>query len=644
MLVVPARAGAGPSTGNGAVILAAGRRTEPRPSGRRRFLLLPGSALERARLVALCLALLLAVDLVGSIPPASQHHIGPELATIAVGWLSWHWLRTYRRRNAGAVWTLPEGAMLLLIAVLAGPERALGLFYVGICFRALFIDGSIALTWLTYVLAYTGALVLTAYPAATSIAVSQLLTHAGGLGATAGVVYGLATSIRQQEKVMSGLKGMENTEASLAASGTREQLYTAALQAALAVVGGASTTACLNLGAGDEIITVATAGPIDHSFWSTSVPRRVSTLASRIMPTFLKTAPVRLVLDGPSGLEGTMEIASRRRVSAARLDGLAVLAGQTAVALANMRLRDELDLSSVNFRYRSLVLANSDLITVVAEDGIIRYQGPSMMQMLGYVQTEFIGKALTTALLHPDDVTRARTYIADLAASGEPGKPIEWRLRHHDGSWRQVETVGASRLSDPHLHGIILTSRDISDRKGLEQQLLDQAARDPLTDLANRSLFGDQLARALRAGDRSSAGVAVLFLDLDNFKAINDQLGHEAGDSVLREVAERLRHCLRLGDLAARLGGDEFAVMLNTDTRADLAPRVAERILAALRPPFLLAGQEVTVGVSIGIAMATTNEEAPSTLLRKADMAMYEAKHDGKGGYRVAKATSGSPS
>jgi diguanylate cyclase (GGDEF)-like protein len=121
-------------------------------------------------------------------------------------------------------------------------------------------------------------------------------------------------------------------------------------------------------------------------------------------------------------------------------------------------------------------------------------------------------------------------------------------------------------------------------------------------------------------------------------------LGHEAGDNVLREVAERLRHCLRQGDLAARLGGDEFAVLLNTDTHSDLAPRVAERILAALRPPFLLAGQEVTVGVSIGIAVAATNEEVPSTLLRKADLAMYEAKHDGKGGYSVAKATSASPS
>ena len=561
---------------------------------------------------------------------------------VAVGWLSWHWLRAYRRGRSSIAWTVPEGAMLLLIAVLAGPERTLGLFYVGVCFRALFIDGSIALTWLTYILAYAGAQVLIAYPATSSIAVAQLLTQAGGLAATAGVVYGLATGIRQQEKVMSGLKGMDNTEASLAASGTREQLYAAALQAALAVVGGASTTASLILGSGHEQIAVATAGPTGQSFWSASVPRVISTLVRKIVHTLVKTIPVHLVLDGPSGIEGTIEIASRRRVSAARLDGLAVLAGQTAVALANMRLRDELDLSSVNFRYRSLVLANSDLITVVSQDQIVRYQGPSITQMLGYAQTEHIGKELAT-LLHPDDVTRAQTYIAELSLSGEPGKPIEWRLRHQEGSWRQVETVGASRLSDPHIGGIILTSRDISDRKGMEQQLLDQAARDPLTNLANRTLFGDQLARVLRAGDRSAAGVAVLFLDLDNFKAINDRLGHEAGDSVLREVAERLRHCLRLGDLAARLGGDEFAVLLNTETRADLAPRVAERILAALHPPFLLAGHEVTVGVSIGIAMATTNDEGPSAMLRKADLAMYEAKHDGKGRYKIATALTGSP-
>jgi diguanylate cyclase (GGDEF)-like protein/PAS domain S-box-containing protein len=318
-----------------------------------------------------------------------------------------------------------------------------------------------------------------------------------------------------------------------------------------------------------------------------------------------------------------------------------VLASHIATALTNLRLQEELALCLVDARYRSVVLSTSDLITIVGRDGRIRYQAPSVTPILGFRQSDLIGRELST-LLHPEDVMRARNYVSRLSAAGGTGKPIEWRLHHQDGSWRQVETVGTSLLHDPHVDGIILTSRDISDRKRLEKQLVDQASRDPLTGLANRTLFGEHLAKVLEANRFPVQGAALLFLDLDNFKTINDKLGRDAGDCLLRDWAARVTSCLRPGDLIARLGGDEFAILLDTESRADLAPRVAERLLVALRIPFVLAGQHIVVGASIGIAVATTSEEDPRSLLQRADSAMYKAKHSGKGTYTMAKTATSS--
>ncbi len=190
-------------------------------------------------------------------------------------------------------------------------------------------------------------------------------------------------------------------------------------------------------------------------------------------------------------------------------------------------------------------------------------------------------------------------------------------------------------LSDPTVEGIVLTMRDVSERKGLEEELKHQAFHDALSGLANRALFRDRLEHGLARAARSRSSLAVLFLDLDDFKLVNDSLGHAAGDDLLVAVARRLSTSLRSGDTAARFGGDEFAVLLEEIAGPQEACEVAERIIAELRVPLAIEDREVQVHASIGIAFSLAGTEDPAELLQAADVAMYAAKGRGKGGYEV---------
>jgi diguanylate cyclase (GGDEF)-like protein len=192
-----------------------------------------------------------------------------------------------------------------------------------------------------------------------------------------------------------------------------------------------------------------------------------------------------------------------------------------------------------------------------------------------------------------------------------------------------VEAVGTNLIHEPVVKGIVLNARDVSERKALEAQLTHQAFHDPLTGLANRALFFDRVTHALERRQRSNERLAVLFLDLDNFKTVNDSLGHVPGDRLLVAAAVRLAACVRTADTVARLGGDEFAILIE-DAHGDLATHAAERITAALREPFAVEGKEVFVTASLGIATDEAGMTA-SELLRNADMAMYTAKSRGKG-------------
>ena len=293
-------------------------------------------------------------------------------------------------------------------------------------------------------------------------------------------------------------------------------------------------------------------------------------------------------------------------------------------------------------RYRALLQHSSDVTSVVDAAGHLVYVSPSVERVFGQPATELAGSPVGAAP-HPDDLPALRQALAAMAA--DPAAPVSLRYRvpHADGSWRQVESVGRNLLGEPAVRGYVFNTRDVTERAELEAALTRQAFHDALTGLPNRSRFNDRLAAALaRAEADGDAGrVAVLVLDLDGFKTVNDSLGHAAGDRLLIEVAARLLNATRGCDTVARLGGDEFAVLLEQVREDADAAAVAERVIAALRPAFVVDGRHAFVGTSVGIARgagargpagaAAASDDPVATVLRDADAAMYQAKAQGKG-------------
>jgi diguanylate cyclase (GGDEF)-like protein len=228
----------------------------------------------------------------------------------------------------------------------------------------------------------------------------------------------------------------------------------------------------------------------------------------------------------------------------------------------------------------------------------------------------------------------------DGAGSSE-AHTVECSLTHRDGTTLMFEVQHTDLLHDEHVRGIVLNSRDISERKVFEEQLAHQAFHDPVTKLANRALFSDRVEHALMRAGRGIPEIAVMFIDLDDFKTVNDSLGHAAGDEVLQEVARRLKIAVRPTDTVARFGGDEFAVLLDGVNGSEDAADAAARILRALDMPVEIDGKHVFPRASVGICLVGEDLETPEAeeLLRNADVAMYMAKRDSKGSYRVFEPT-----
>jgi diguanylate cyclase (GGDEF)-like protein/PAS domain S-box-containing protein len=281
-------------------------------------------------------------------------------------------------------------------------------------------------------------------------------------------------------------------------------------------------------------------------------------------------------------------------------------------------------------RFGWLVRNSSDLIMAIDEAGRIDYVSPSVERLLHRPAIRLRGATLVD-LAHPDDAPALRSMID--RAIARPGQRAsgEWRMRLPDYNWLPVETVATSAAAEGAGSGVVLNTRDLRERKVLEGRLSFQAFHDPLTRLPNRSLFRERVEHALER--RITEPLAVLFIDLDNFKTINDSLGHEVGDHVLVETAHRIRSTMRPEDTAARLGGDEFAALIE-DADVTAAARVAERIRLALGVPFWVLGHEVFISASIGIAVNLDGDTA-GTLLRNADVAMYTAKTKGKSRFEI---------
>jgi diguanylate cyclase (GGDEF)-like protein/PAS domain S-box-containing protein len=303
-----------------------------------------------------------------------------------------------------------------------------------------------------------------------------------------------------------------------------------------------------------------------------------------------------------------------------------VVIRQLIAVRQNVRLLAD---SAAEARFRSLVQNSSDVILVVRADGSIRFASPSVARVLRQDPPALLGRTLTD-LIDSDDRERAREFLRQAASTIAVSPPIELRSRQPDGSVLHAELLATNLLSDPTVRGVVLNGRDVSERKRLERELTHQAFHDPLTGLANRALFLDRVSHALTLARRQSRPVSLLYLDLDDFKKVNDSLGHGEGDHLLASCADRLQTSARASDTVARLGGDEFAVLIEDGVSPDDLNMLVERFQAALARPFILGGNEVPMSVSIGVATAAT-DDAADELLRNADMAMYNAKRRGKG-------------
>ena len=271
--------------------------------------------------------------------------------------------------------------------------------------------------------------------------------------------------------------------------------------------------------------------------------------------------------------------------------------------------------------------------------GITTFINPAAARMTGWDIDELSGQRLHDFLHHSKpDGTPYPSEECPIYAVFKTGATLSrdnevfWRK---DGTHFPVEYVSTPIVEGDKILGAVVTFKDITERKALEKKLQYQAFHDPLTDLPNRALFMDRLGHALARAGQQASEVAVLFTDLDNFKVINDSLGHKAGDQLLVAVAERLKACLRPVDTVARLGGDEFTLLLEGVTGVSDAARVAERIAQELRAPFALEAQEVFATTSTGIAVSSSAQGQPTDLLRHADLAMYRAKSKGKACYEV---------
>ena len=290
----------------------------------------------------------------------------------------------------------------------------------------------------------------------------------------------------------------------------------------------------------------------------------------------------------------------------------------------------------------------ADMIALVDCDGHRLYNSPAYQKVLGY-SPEDLNATSSLEQIHPDDRPRVLQAAENARMSGE-GECVEYRIRHKDGTWRTLEsTASAIRDSKGHTDKLVIVNRDITERKRAQELLAHNAFHDGLTNLPNRALFLDRLQHALTLSKRhSNYKFAVLLIDVDEFKIINDSLGHSAGDELLIKIGQRLNHAVRREDTVARahngagtdkapndntlarLGGDEFAILLDDIRDPIEAVRVAERIQPQLATPFLVNEQEIVISASIGIASSSSPHTQVEDLMRDADLAMYRAKRAGK--------------
>ncbi len=390
------------------------------------------------------------------------------------------------------------------------------------------------------------------------------------------------------------------------------------------------------------VLTMAVSGHVESRVESgqAELDRAAGTVA-RMMPTrdvdwatsvrlnqFSTVLRCPLVLpDRPTGdpLVGVLTVGGPAAVLTGLQPAVEVLAAQIALALERIELSEEVTRRNSETYFRTLVQNTSDVILIVDEYDRVAYASPSAGPVLG---GDPVGASLAQ-VIHPSDQERLGGLLAAIRLGQAPTEGLDFRGRTDV----MLELHCRDLRADLTVAGLVITMRDVTERRRLERELMHQAFHDSLTGLANRVLYTDRLEHALHRGARDGSTVGVLFIDLDDFKIVNDTLGHAVGDRLLMAVADRISGALRADDTAARLGGDEFAALVENVQDPGAVEETANRILAALAEPIRIDDQLLYAVASIGIT-TTPEADTAAALLRQADLALYVAKGAGKNQWR----------
>ncbi|WP_431682321.1 putative bifunctional diguanylate cyclase/phosphodiesterase [Kitasatospora sp. KL5] len=420
--------------------------------------------------------------------------------------------------------------------------------------------------------------------------------------------------------------------ASLAGAVTVEQVADAVRTAASSLVPTEPAhVALLSVGEEDALQTGGDgppgAGPARHS---RLVP--VGTL-DHALAARLEGAPSALICPlvlerRPSGdpLIGALVVGGTEHRLTALWGTLDILAAQAALAIERVMLNEEINRRNSELYFRTLVQSASDVILILRADDTIRYASSSADRVLGHPSLD--GQALTD-LVPPEDSRAVNQALLRMRTREQSEQREHWRLLRNDRSVIEAEVRWNDLRDDPTVGGLVLTLRDVTDQRQMERELTHRAFHDSLTGLANRVLFQDRVGHALSRSGRRGTVTGVLFIDLDDFKVVNDTQGHAVGDELLVAVSLRISTALRTSDTAARLGGDEFAVLVEDAMSPADVGATAAAVLAVFEEPFRLSSGAVRVAASVGVA-TTEDSEDGAELLTHADLALYSAKAAGK--------------
>ncbi len=596
------------------------------------------------------LALAVALGVAALLPPGGQFRL--LLSAGGGAWLGVAWVTGYRlgRFHWGMeLVNLP--ALFLIVQGLGNPIYALGVLGTGATMRSLYASRRGAgVVVAGYSVPYLAAVWLSRPgPRQVPLAFPVLLGEAGLVLAVA-VGQLLRAAVDRHQTVLARSQQLGKAGLSLSASPGPDAIVRTAVRAAQELAAGAGPVEVALVRLAGPRLTVVPPSPmrdqipaetpLDPSSIPDSVLRILlgqatldrqesSSLQIRSLLHFAPTNRHLAVLPlSPSGEgRGSLLIASPTPLDPDLEEASRILATQTWMALARSELSQSIRQSEA--RFRGLVQNSTDLVVAVDEGGQITYVSPSLEAFLGR-PLRGLNLDADSDTIHPQDLRRFRAAIQDAASRSDTTAMPDLRVRRAAGDWRLLEVQATNLTQDPDVRALVLTARDVTERKALEEKLRHQALHDPLTGLANRLLLRDRIEHALHAR-RSRLPLGLLVLDLDDFKNINDSYGHAAGDEALLEVTRLVKLCLRPADTFARLGGDEFAILLEELPDPSRAQVVAERIGAVLQAPVKLPNRaEVRVTASIGVVTCEEGGD-PDVLLRNADIALYAAKGEGKG-------------